>query len=102
MACPLALYNELPYQKLKLRGHLVSSAATLYDTALKSRKILLESLCLDSTGHQIVGQLNGRNLISVMVTETQSKSINAAVLCLIDTKMGDLIICPFDFQYRRG
>lgn len=29
MACPLALYDELPYQKLKLRGHLVSSAATL-------------------------------------------------------------------------
>lgn len=29
MACLLALYDELPYQKLKLRGCLVSSAATL-------------------------------------------------------------------------
>lgn len=61
-----------------------------------------ESLCLDSTRHQIVGQLNGRSLISVMVTETQRKSINAVVLCLIDTKMGDLIMWPFDIWYRWG
>lgn len=82
MACPPTVYNELPHHKLRLRGNLVTSTATrifiFHGTALGNGKVLLGSLYQALCRHQIVGQLNGRSLVLVMLAGTQGYSIKCS------------------------